>query len=488
MLTIRQVQSSVYGRKIYCYAGTALGYFNVRLFNAISEKQKVNSYDVDLFIYCTLDIMDEKSPKANEMYLGHLYNDQKYKSFGFISNTGIRMVLVLEAGCLSLKDQEIRGIFKKFHTQYCNAISNPFYKFGEEIQSKFLNGIKDKQLSVVTVSPQSVCSISVKRGIRPFEAAQLISSYFLSKGISYVLDSSFGRLFCLEAAFEEFQSNATRPLLVSACPGFICYAEKTHGKLLVPLLSRIRSPQAIQGAIVKDYLARKLDIPLSSIYHASVMPCFDKKLESSRSDFLVPGSEVRETDCVLSTVELDSVLNEVTQIVPSEADGWLGDFARGVLLGNPGGSSGGFAEDLVRRFIAIHGGEPVRKQIAKNIDVTEVFVDGTMRLSVARVYGFRNIQNMVRKLKIGKCNYDYVEVMACPSGCGNGGGQLRADTTDERNELLNKVENAYESLNGTTDSLSTVMTEWSLLNPDWKNFLYTQYRIVETNISQTLQW
>ncbi|PIO55891.1 hypothetical protein TELCIR_22718, partial [Teladorsagia circumcincta] len=108
----------------------------------------------------------------------------------------------------------------------------------EQSITRLLEGMSSKQLSVITVCPQSVCSIAVKRNISVPQAAKLIAS----------------------------------------------------------------SPQAVTGALVKDYLSRRLEVPIDSIYHAAVMPCFDKKLEASRPDFYVPGTDsARETDCVIST-------------------------------------------------------------------------------------------------------------------------------------------------------------------------------------------
>ncbi|CAI4230686.1 unnamed protein product [Auanema sp. JU1783] len=112
---------------------------NNRLYSAVNDKWQKFLYDIELFVMCSMDIIDEKAQKANEKYLGSLFNDQKYKSFGFISNTNLKMILVLEVQNNSIKDQDIRAIFQKFHSQYCNAISNPFYTFGTEIKSKYLD-------------------------------------------------------------------------------------------------------------------------------------------------------------------------------------------------------------------------------------------------------------------------------------------------------------------------------------------------------------
>ncbi|VDM79908.1 unnamed protein product [Strongylus vulgaris] len=192
------------------------------------------------------------------------------------------------------------------------------------------------------------------------------------------------------------------------------------------------------------------------------MMCFDKKLEASRRDFYVTDTEIRETDCVISTVELDSLLDEVENLVESEEQGWLGDFSRGlsngvyfslfifpcpgVLCGNAGGTSGGFADVLVERFVKECGGEIAEQRIARNVDSITVTRDGEVLLRAARIYGFRNIQNLVRKMKNNKTPYDYIEVMACPSACGNGGAQIRGETAEERERILKAVEETFAKI------------------------------------------
>ena len=78
-------------------------------------------------------------------------------------------------------------------------------------------------------------------------------------------------------------------MLASACPGWVCYAEKTQAAGLLPHISSAKSPQAIMGAIVKRRLAALRGWEPGRLYHCSVMPCYDKKLEASRDDFYVPG-------------------------------------------------------------------------------------------------------------------------------------------------------------------------------------------------------
>ena len=83
--------------------------------------------------------------------------------------------------------------------------------------------------------------------------------------------------------------------------GWICYAEKTHGSYILPYISTTKSPQQVIGSLVKDYMASKQGIPPHQIYHVTVMPCFDKKLEASRSDFYNDMYSTRDVDCVITS-------------------------------------------------------------------------------------------------------------------------------------------------------------------------------------------
>lgn len=158
----------------------------------------------------------------------------------------------------------------------------------------------------MTISPQSVCSLAVDFSITPLEMANKLVVYFKSLGVTYLIDSSFGRLLSRKMHYDEFRQaklsndNNAVPIFTGICPGFVCYAEKTHGDLLVPKISRIRSPQSISGRLVKDFLSRKLTILPQEIFHVCVMPCYDKKLEAARKDFFLDKTDIPEVDCVVT--------------------------------------------------------------------------------------------------------------------------------------------------------------------------------------------
>jgi len=89
------------------------------------------------------------------------------------------------------------------------------------------------------------------------------------------------------------------------CAGWICYAEKTHGSYILPHISTTKSPQQVMGSLVKSYLPAFLDRGVAAspdrLYHVTIMPCYDKKLEASRHDFYDDVYSTRDVDCVITT-------------------------------------------------------------------------------------------------------------------------------------------------------------------------------------------
>jgi iron only hydrogenase large subunit-like protein len=292
-----------------------------------------------------------------------------------------------------------------------------------------------------------------------------------------VFDTNIGRELALVEGAKEFQTrwlakqraqeSHPLPVISASCPGWVCYAEKTHHAIL-PYLSSIRSPQQLMGSLIKTMYARRLGVPSGKVWHLSVMPCFDKKLEASREDFAQ--NEVRDVDCVITTAELINMIQEreldFIQIPESQN---LSEFETR-MVSHGGSSSGGYlhhiltvsALSLFNLDVDVAQARGVQVRTVRNGDMIEYTLeeDGEVKLRMARCYGFRNIQNLVRRLegksgrvvrrKTGKeeRGYDYVEVMACPSGCVNGGGQLpppKSEVVYTAKEWLWQVENVYQT-------------------------------------------
>ena len=99
-------------------------------------------------------------------------------------------------------------------------------------------------------------------------------------------------------------------MLTSTCPGWICYAEKTHGKMVIPHLSTVKSPQQVTGTMVKETASKLFNKTADKCYHIAIMPCYDKKLEASREDFFNTIYSARDVDLVLTASEVQVMLDD----------------------------------------------------------------------------------------------------------------------------------------------------------------------------------
>ncbi|EDU40202.1 Iron only hydrogenase large subunit C-terminal domain [Pyrenophora tritici-repentis] len=382
------------------------------------------------------------------------------------------------------------------------------------------NGVKgshaEGKLFVASVSPQARASLAAVFNVSEAEAGNMISQ--LLSGPSglrdggqqgsdfiWVIDTNAMREACLVAAADEVTKalaleaakaspkpgsegaidiTPKAPILTSACPGWICYAEKTHPYVL-PHLSRLKSPQALTGTLIKSVLSERYNVPPSQIWHLAIMPCFDKKLEASRGELTsaawLPSHDstqekIRDTDCVITARELLHLaaargINfaslprtslpsaDRTPFPDSKLDAFLFPPSRRKNQSALAGPSGGYLYHILQTYQAQNPGSTISVARGRNADVVEYSVvrDSETIIKAARFYGFRNIQNLVRRLKPAKAsrlpggktgvsrrpggagaaigegvkNYAYVEVMACPGGCTNGGGQVKVQEVEE---------------------------------------------------------
>ena len=327
-----------------------------------------------------------------------------------------------------------------------------------------------------------------------FFCARKLNTLMKGLGADIVMDTNLAdHLYRLETR-EEFkkhlESGSTKPLLGSFCPGWICFAEKSHPEIL-DLISKVRSPQQITGVLVKDVLAKRKNLLPKQIYHVGLMMCFDKKLEASRLDFA--REDIRDVDTVITSIELEELLDEKKIDFMS-----LSDAPFEQELGNypqcRKESSGSYASDLYRHVAkTLHGMsvEEVPYKVGKNPDIKEACleVEGKVVLKVGVSNGFRNIQNIVRQMKSKKgCSLNFVETMACPSGCLNGGGQIRASNPTDREQSKQKLQKVKEAF---TNDMHTVESDEALLkfyNAIDKSLLYTQYHPVPPTPGLLIKW
>lgn len=318
----------------------------------------------------------------------------------------------------------------------------------------------DAPRTFLTLAEQSVCSLAAQFGAASYASMARVAVSFAKRhlGFDRVLCSDAARAITLYELYREFKTHyaASRVLLSGECPGWICYAEKTQPEEMLHAISRVKSPQQITGTLVKRLFGWG-----PATYHATVMPCFDKKLEAARPDFAT--GEERDVDCVLSTAEFSELFARYGFDVAahlaadassqSEADADACPFdqlpadGRGCWLPGSalfGGGAGGYVENLLilaandifaAKQRTVLSADTFSTQIVRRATRSPDFVEyalvdaatGTDLLVMATAYGFRNVQSVVRRLKSGSlAAYAFVEVMACPAGCLNGGGQIKA--------------------------------------------------------------
>ena len=247
-------------------------------------------------------------------------------------------------------------------------------------------------------------------------------------GFYSVFDVNFGAdLTIMEEAHELLEritkGNAPLPQLTSCSPGWINYLEYFYPEL-IPNLSTCKSPHMMQGAITKTYFAKSHDLKKEDIFVVSIMPCTAKKFERSRSQ--MPD----DVDAVLTTRELAKLIKRAGinwQKLPEEEfdQDLLGEYSgAGVIFG----VTGGVMEAALRTAYFWLTGEEYKKiefhEVRGQEGIKEATIDvkGTP-VSVAVCSGMVNAKKLLDEVKAGKSKYAFIEVMCCPGGCINGGGQ-----------------------------------------------------------------
>ncbi|XP_051134811.1 protein NAR1 isoform X2 [Andrographis paniculata] len=335
---------------------------------------------------------------------------------------------------------------------------------------EFLSNINEGKAVIVSLSPQSRASLAAHFGLSNHQVFAKLTALLKSLGVISVFDTSCSRDLTLIESCNEFiarykqsklnddeKSKSSIPVISSSCPGWICYAEKTLGSYILPYISSVKSPQQAIGTAIKKHLCQKLHLRPADIYHVTVMPCYDKKLEAARDDFVfqtdTDGERVTEVDSVLTTGEVLDLIQlksvDFAGLEESPVDKLLSNVDEEGHLFGVRGSSGGYADTIFRYAAKVLFGKeiegPLEYKTIKNADLREVTleVDGQIVLRFALCYGFRNLRNIVMKIKSKKCEYHFVEIMACPSGCLNGGGQIKPKPGQSAKDLIQLLETTY---------------------------------------------
>ncbi|MDO4720678.1 MAG: [FeFe] hydrogenase, group A [Peptostreptococcaceae bacterium] len=297
---------------------------------------------------------------------------------------------------------------------------------------KVWKALHDKKKRVVAqIAPAVRVAVGEQFGMKPGEVpiGKVITA-LRRIGFEDVYDTAFAADMTVMEESAEFVERWSKgenlPLFTSCCPGWVKFVETRHPDLL-PQVSTCKSPQQMFGTVIKEYYREKDAKEGRETFVVSIMPCTAKKAEAARREFIPEG--VPDVDIVITTQELARLIKEsgllFHELVEDSFDMPFGmSSGSGIIFG----TTGGVCEAVIRRLIADKPDNTSKNLVfdevrgLKNIKEAKFEVDGR-EVKVAIVHGLKNANDLLKEIKEGDRDYDFVEVMACSGGCIAGGGQ-----------------------------------------------------------------
>lgn len=250
-------------------------------------------------------------------------------------------------------------------------------------------------------------------------------------GFDKVYDTNFGAdLTIMEEGYEfihRIQNGGKLPMITSCSPGWINYCEKEYSDLL-DHLSSCKSPHMMLGAMIKSYYAKQHQLDPKNIYVVSIMPCVAKKGEKERPQMIKDG--MKDVDAVLTTRELGKLIKmfgvNFVDLKDEDFDqDMFGEYTgAGVIFG----ASGGVMEAALRTVVDV-----LTQQDLDSIEYHAVrgqrglkeasLQVGDMTVHVAVAHSMAIAKPLLEDIRAGRSKYHFIEIMGCPGGCINGGGQ-----------------------------------------------------------------
>lgn len=309
---------------------------------------------------------------------------------------------------------------------------------------------KDKTV-VVQMAPATRVALGEMFGLKPgANTIGLMNAALRKIGFDKVYDTNFSAdLTIMEEAtefLERLKSGQNLPLFTSCCPAWVKYLEDQHPDMLKHL-SSCKSPMSMLSPVLVDLVPKQLGIERENLVVVAIMPCTAKKYECKRPELARNGHP--DTDYVLTTQELGRMIKEAginfNSLEPEDHDSPFGEYTG---AGTIFGASGGVAEAAVRTAYEFATGEQLKDVDIKEMRGTsnrsktvELDLKGT-KLVVRVVSTLKEAEKAIREIKEGKADFQMLEVMACPGGCVNGGGQPRS--CDDSKIKAERAEGLYK--------------------------------------------
>ena len=286
---------------------------------------------------------------------------------------------------------------------------------------------------VVQFAPSVRVAIGEMFGLEPGEnTTEKLNAALRAVGFDLVFDTNFSADLTIMEEGTEFlsrlQNGGKLPLFTSCCPGWVRFLELQHPDMLEHL-STCKSPQGMMGAIIREYVPQYYpEFNDENLVSVSIMPCTAKKAEAIREEFKRPDGSY-EIDYVLTTQEIGRMIKsagvDFRRIQGEPADSPFGKYTGAATIF---GVSGGVAEAAARTAYVLATGEELQDVVieemrgTKRVKTLELDLKGT-KVKVKIVNTLKEAEECIREIKEGRADYQLLEVMACPGGCINGGGQ-----------------------------------------------------------------
>ena len=314
-----------------------------------------------------------------------------------------------------------------------------------------------EKIVVIQHAPAVSVSLAEEFGLEPgTDIAGTMATALRQIGFNYIFDTAFSAdLTIMEEAtelVERVTHGGVLPMITSCCPSWVKFAETFYPELL-PNLSSCKSPQQMLGSMIKHYWSEKLNIPQEKIYSVSVMPCTGKKFEIEREEMVSKGTS--DIDASLTTRELAKLIRmhsiDMKKVIPSDSDLPFGERS---TAGKLFGASGGVMEAAIRSAYWMITGTELENLVITKLrdkqDYRELEVDiNELKVKAAVVSGLGNAMKILDKIKTKESDLHFLEIMSCPGGCINGGGQPKSidkDAVIKRMKALYEIDK-NESLN-----------------------------------------
>ena len=293
-------------------------------------------------------------------------------------------------------------------------------------------------------------------------------------GFDEVYDTTYGAdLTVMEESaefLERIENNGPLPLFTSCCPAWVQFCEERYPDLFEHL-STCRSPQAMFGAVIRQYYRENRDKMKGKkrLVSVSIMPCTAKKAEILRPESHTFGEQ--DIDYVLTTTEVSAMIERTgyrfDRIEPEAPDVPFGIGSGGGVIF---GVTGGVTEAVLRRIMSGRSRQDMEAIKTSGVRGQEGIKEFTVSLEgrtlrIAVVSGLANADRIMQRVRAGEAEYDMIEVMACPGGCVSGGGQpvgRERSSTAERAEGLYRADVSYQIQRSNDNPLVTALYDGML--------------------------